>query len=521
MNTNHDYSPPPPTDADAPPAEQAQAAPHGWEDVLPDPPEEVDFFETVAPEDIDNWLDSVSEQPRETYEEHLKAKKFDAFFTACREAGLPCAYPLGMQLAFSHELAPEIISGVLRKGHKMLISGASKAGKTWLLLQLATAISRGSKWLGRFQCAKGPVFYMNMELSENSCLDRLVRVQEALGFNPKENSRNLVPWHLRGKSAPLEAYIPFIEQAAKYYEFSAIIIDPIYKVLEADENSAREMAKFCNALDRITEETGAAVIYCHHHSKGAQGDKKAIDRASGSGVFGRDPDAILDLVELQIPPEKKCIAAEAFGVEVDKLLDDRSAWRLSAVLREFRTPDPVDIWFEFPIHKVDTTGVLAEASPAMLYPWNLRKSTELEREDNRRDALRSAVHRVEDAGRATTLENVAQAASVSVSTLRRWVDDSTEFYAYGGEVLSRAEAEDRGIDILLTESENKKLLQAREAEVKLLNYLGTTESVTLWKAKQLTGLRQRTISEIVERSKTLAEKDGKIIKIGEFARRLQ
>ena len=40
------------------------------------------------------------------------------------------------------------------------------------------------------------------------------------------------------------------------------------------------------------------MIYCHHHSKGAQGGKRSMDRASGSGVFARDPDAMLDMTEL-------------------------------------------------------------------------------------------------------------------------------------------------------------------------------------------------------------------------------
>ena len=42
------------------------------------------------------------------------------------------------------------------------------------------------------------------------------------------------------------------------------------------------------------------MIYCHHHSKGSQGNKRSMDRASGSGVFARDPDALLDLIELDL-----------------------------------------------------------------------------------------------------------------------------------------------------------------------------------------------------------------------------
>ena len=50
-----------------------------------------------------------------------------------------------------------------------------------------------------------------------------------------------------------------------------------------------------------TDGTGnvkGCIDYCHHHSKGAQGGKRSMDRASGSGVFARDPDAMLDMTEL-------------------------------------------------------------------------------------------------------------------------------------------------------------------------------------------------------------------------------
>src|SRR5690625_4163134 len=60
------------------------------------------------------------------------------------------------------------------------------------------------------------------------------------------------------------------------------------------------MAHFTNQFDKIATELGSSVIYCHHHSKGGQGNKKSMDRASGSGVFARDPDALIDLTELEL-----------------------------------------------------------------------------------------------------------------------------------------------------------------------------------------------------------------------------
>ena len=129
-----------------------------------------------------------------------------------------------------------------------------------------------------------------------------------------------------------------------------IIIDPIYKVITGDENSASDMAAFCNQFDKICNETGCSVIYCHHHSKGAQGMKRAIDRASGSGVFARDPDAQLDMIELELSDEVKNFVAERGA----------TAWRMESSLREFPNFKPVNFWFEYPIHRLDNGEHLEE-----------------------------------------------------------------------------------------------------------------------------------------------------------------
>lgn len=98
----------------------------------------------------------------------------------------------------------------------------------------------------------------------------------------------------------MDKLAPMLIRRALKGNFIAVVIDPIYKVITGDENSADQMAHFCNQFDKVCTEIGCAVIYCHHHSKGSQGGKKSMDRVSGSGVFARDPDALLDLTQLEI-----------------------------------------------------------------------------------------------------------------------------------------------------------------------------------------------------------------------------
>ena len=47
----------------------------------------------------------------------------------------------------------------------MTLGGSSKAGKTWLLMDLAFSIASGREWIG-FRAHKGRVFYVNLEIQE-------------------------------------------------------------------------------------------------------------------------------------------------------------------------------------------------------------------------------------------------------------------------------------------------------------------------------------------------------------------
>jgi RecA-family ATPase len=305
------------------------------------------------------------------------------------------------------KLSPPLINGLLRQGHKMLLAGPSKAGKSYALIQLCCAIAEGKKWFG-WDCTQGKIMYVNLELDRASCLHRFKDVYQALKWEPK-NTGNIDIWNLRGKSVPMDKLAPKLIRRAHKKKYLAIIIDPIYKVITGDENSADQMAHFCNQFDKVCSELGAAVIYCHHHSKGSQGSKRSMDRASGSGVFARDPDALLDLIELDVTEAilkqeqnkavcKVCenwltkkgliseasqddLCSESAMLEICKRLFEpaifaymmsdvkaarlvvqkKTAWRIEGTLREFPKFDPVNLWFDYPIHSTENVETLKDA----------------------------------------------------------------------------------------------------------------------------------------------------------------
>ena len=337
---------------------------------------------------------------------------------------------------------PELIRGILRRGHKMLIAGPSKAGKSFLLIELAIAIAEGSRWLG-FSCVQGKVLYVNLEIDPASCIDRFITIYGRLGFSPP-HTENITVWNLRGHALPLDRLVPILVRRMKDEQFAAVIIDPIYKVITGDENNASDMGAFCNQFDKICTEMGAAAIYCHHHSKGAQGGKKAMDRASGSGVFARDPDAQLDVIELKKPlfKEVETETEEGEVVEIERFDTTRTAWRLEASLREFPPIAPVNFYFDYPLHPLDAEGTLATYCPEGSGLANLalssRKSTPEMRQKRLHDAFDAAC---EDG--IASVKRMAEGVGVSVETIRRYLKEFPDDYVVrNGVVLERLPLED-------------------------------------------------------------------------------
>lgn len=317
-------------------------------------------------------------------------------------------------------LPEELIKGILRCGHKMLISGPSKAGKSFALMELSIAIAEGKSWLS-FPCKKGRVLYVNLEIDPASCIMRFMKIYDALGWK-KQHMDDIVIWNLRGHAVPLDKLVPKLIRRVHDQHFDAIIVDPIYKVITGDENNASDMALFCNQFDRICTATGCATIYCHHHSKGAQGAKKAMDRASGSGVFARDPDAQLDLTPLELTDDIKNYVQDG----------NATAWRLESNLREFPNIKPVNFWFDYPIHRVDDSDQLsntfAEGSPM----GNLTKSKKYTRAEDRRASIETA-YQVLSAMPPVTVQAMAEYLELTTRCVRDRLNEmKDDFWVKGG-----------------------------------------------------------------------------------------
>ena len=86
-----------------------------------------------------------------------------------------------------------------------------------------------------------------------------------------------------------------------------------------------------NGLEMLSVESEAAIAFGAHYAKGNASQKEAIDRISGSGVFARDPDSILNFTRHE--------EADAFSVE--------------ATLRNHKPIEPFVVRWHYPIMRRD------------------------------------------------------------------------------------------------------------------------------------------------------------------------
>lgn len=228
-----------------------------------------------------------------------------------------------------------IITNYLREGEAMLLSGNPKAGKSFLIVQLALAVATGGKWIG-MMCQKKSVLYIDAELSPEMTAERVKDIREKMGINYFPEDLHVI--NTKKADITLKDIADDFSHGLRTDEL--VIIDPLYMFLNSDENDNSQMKKEMEQIKRISA-TGTAVVVVHHMSKGIQSGKMSIDRASGAGVLGRFFDSILTLNLLNKEPTDK----------------DRPE-RVEADTRSFQQPAPVNLWFDG-FHVVDTSGDLA------------------------------------------------------------------------------------------------------------------------------------------------------------------
>lgn len=184
-----------------------------------------------------------------------------------------------------------IIEGLIEAGDKIGIIAPAKRQKSFLALQLALCVSAGRPFLGWAVPKPRRVLIVQLEIKGGHYHRRTRYVARTLGITADDLGGRLGIVNGRGAGIMPDDLL----RLAMSFGADLIIVDPLYKVTEGDENSARDIKPTLAAFDRIATETGAAVLWVHHDAKGAPGERDTRDRGAGSNVLVRDVDQLFTL----------------------------------------------------------------------------------------------------------------------------------------------------------------------------------------------------------------------------------
>ena len=110
----------------------------------------------------------------------------------------------------------------------------------------------------------------------------------------------------------------------------------------------------------------------------------------------------------------------------------RTAWRIDGTLREFPKFQPVNVWFEYPVHRADQTGVLKDVDPEETWQKNFsKKKSNSERKDDRKASIVTAFSAEAEDGKAS-VKAISEYLGVTEQTVRNRLKEHGGFWVEDG-----------------------------------------------------------------------------------------
>ncbi len=152
-----------------------------------------------------------------------------------------------------------------------LIVGQPKAGKSWLALDIAVSVASGTDVLDKFSVQEqGPVLVFPAEDEASAVRERLQGICNFRGVDFKK----LNLWLIESYALHLDMKedMDALDNTLSKLKPRLLILDPLIRLHNVDENSATEIAKVLSFLRKLQRKHSVAVLLVHHARKNASGD---------------------------------------------------------------------------------------------------------------------------------------------------------------------------------------------------------------------------------------------------------
>lgn len=214
------------------------------------------MHDSTAPKD-DRWQARYKDIPR-------------LVSTACEKfTPAPANAPTGYRLLTADEVAalPPIrwrVKGVIPADGLAAVYGPSGSGKSFLTLDMLSAIADGREWYG-YRCHKAPVVYVCLE-GEAGLSQRLKALRTRFGSETGATMRFVTaPFQLLDSNNVQELASVILEAGG---EGAVVVLDTLNRATPgADENSSQDMGMAVAASKALQAKLGGLVILIHHTGK--------------------------------------------------------------------------------------------------------------------------------------------------------------------------------------------------------------------------------------------------------------
>jgi hypothetical protein len=176
-----------------------------------------------------------------------------------------------------------IVKGFIYKKCILVVYGDGGTKKTWFSAFVSACVSGGVA-CGDFETKKCRVLFIDEENGDDEISDRLGRCLRGALVDETADLRyiSLAAFHLDN---PQDEAMLMAEIKAQ--EAGLVVLDALADLMIGDENSKQDTQPVFNALRRIAEKTGAAILVIHHANK--NGGHR------GSSVIKDAPDILLQV----------------------------------------------------------------------------------------------------------------------------------------------------------------------------------------------------------------------------------
>lgn len=214
---------------------------------------------------------------------------------------------------YKHERKPEtsIISDkLLKAGAMMVVGGAPKSYKSFILLAIAVSIATGRNLFGAFRSNHGrpvPAFTIDKsrrvllfekEIGEDDLEDRLAPLYESLNPDEQKLFRENFFSHSVDNKINFDTVegMKELERIIREVKPEVVIFDPLIEFHSQDENSSTSMATMLKNFMILCRRTKVTPILSHHEGKvDADAGRDGGSRLRGSSALYGKGDTFINL----------------------------------------------------------------------------------------------------------------------------------------------------------------------------------------------------------------------------------